>query len=126
MVSGFNTNIRYRGRTFHVQTEDSGGAKPEITTLLYEGGAILCSRKQRYKQQTGEEDFEMEVRTLMEGQHRGIVQALKSGEMDGSIGLPSAAGKASPSGGGSDAEFGEGIISDTPLDEVILAHLGNH
>ena len=49
MVGGFNTNVRYRGRTFHVQTEDSGPNVAKIVTLLYEGGSILFSRKTAYR-----------------------------------------------------------------------------
>ena len=41
MVGGFNTNVRYSGRIFHVQTEDGGATSPRIVTLLYEGGSIL-------------------------------------------------------------------------------------
>jgi len=49
MLGGFNTNVRYRGRKFHVQTEDNGRANPKIITLLYEGGVILTSRKRAYR-----------------------------------------------------------------------------
>ena len=34
MVGGFNTNVRYRGRIYHVQTEDGGAESPQIVTLL--------------------------------------------------------------------------------------------
>ena len=92
---------------------------------LYNAVLTFVSCKQRYKQPVGAEDLETEVRTLMEDQHRGIVQALKRGKLDESIGLAPASGRASSSSGGSAAEFGEGIITDEPLDEVILAHLGS-
>ena len=45
MVGGFNTNIRYQGQIYHVQTEDGGKDSPSIITLLYRGGAILFSKK---------------------------------------------------------------------------------
>jgi len=35
MLSGFNTNFRYRGVLFHVQTEDSGRGNPHVITLLH-------------------------------------------------------------------------------------------
>ena len=28
MITGFNTNVRYGGRVYHVQTEDSGRSYP--------------------------------------------------------------------------------------------------
>ncbi len=120
MVGGFNTNVRYSGRIFHVQTEDGGASSPSIVTLLYEGGSILLSKKQKYDFDL--EDREARVRQLMEEQHREMVRVLKSGEMDVKIGLatapPAESAPAAPP-----ADFGAGVISKRPLDEVILAHL---
>jgi len=48
MIVGFNHNVNYRGTTFHVQTEDSGLQRPQLTTLLYHGGTILSSKKTLY------------------------------------------------------------------------------
>jgi len=93
MVGGFNTNVRYRGRTFHVQTEDSGPNVAKIVTLLYEGGTILFSRKTAYGKEPESSNREV-VRQLMEQQHCAMVEALKSGEFDGEIGLGGAKGKA--------------------------------
>jgi len=123
MVGGFNTNIRYRGRTFHVQTEDGGESNAQIVTLLYEGGAIRSSRKQTYEEALGEKDRGSAVRALMEEQHRGVVQSLKSGALDEAIGLGSRASEGETSQPASALEFGEGHVSDGPLGDVILAHL---
>ena len=120
MVGGFNTNVRYSGRIFHVQTEDGGATSPSIVTLLYEGGSILLSKKQKYDFDI--DDREARVRQLMEEQHREMVRVLKSGEMDVKIGLAKAEPEeAAPAAAA--AEFGAGVISKRPLDEVILAHL---
>lgn len=120
MVGGFNTNVRYRGRVFHVQTEVSGDGSPSIVTLLYEGGAILYSKKQGYEGGAGPE-----VRELMEWQHRETVRHLKGAGYDDLLGL--GAGTTEPRVGAAARsqaeEFGQGIISDRPLDEVIVAHL---
>ena len=80
MVGGFNTNIRYRGHIFHVQTEDGGKESPSIITLLYRGGAILFSKKTSYADQVDDADRESIVRQLMEAQHSAMVQALKAGK----------------------------------------------
>ena len=77
MVGGFNTNIRYQGQIFHVQTEDGGKDSPSIITLLYRGGAILFSKKTSYADQLDDADRESIVRQLMEAQHSAMVQALK-------------------------------------------------
>ena len=121
MLGGFNTNIRHEGRTFHVQTEDSGHANPKIITLLYEGGVILTSEKSSYEDRVEAADLESIVRERMEAQHRAMLRELKEGALD------ELAGVAEPStgegGSGTAAVFGDGIVTDTPLDELILAHL---
>ena len=125
MVGGLNPNLRYCGRTFHVQTEDKGELNPQIVTLLYEGGAIISVSKRSYEDVLSREDLESVVRTLMEDQHRSIVQNLKSGALDEAVGVSSSTGTegAARSEASSAPEFGEGIISDVPLAKVIRAHL---
>jgi len=118
MVGGFNTNVRYQGRVFHVQTEDSGLECPHVVTLLYEGGAILASRKTSYAEQVADPELEARVRELMEDQHRRMVQALKSGKLDGRLGidasgvtLPPDAGANAPVATAPAVEFGAGILT---------------
>ncbi len=124
MVGGFNTNIRYSGQIFHVQTEDGGTESPSIITLLYRGGAILFSKKTSYADQLGDADRESVVRQLMEAQHGAMVQALKSGKLDERIGVASADAQTRPPAVAKRAaEFGADLISRRSLDEVILAHL---
>jgi hypothetical protein len=126
MVGGFNTNVRYRGRIFHVQTEDSGPGHPHIVTLLYEAGAILYSKKTGYADRKAGADLEAVVRDLMEEQHREMVRRLKAGALDDVVGL-SAPPKKAPGGKAAapeTVEFGQGVITGRALDEVVLAHLG--
>jgi hypothetical protein len=127
MVGGFNTNIRYRGHIFHVQTEDGGKESPSIITLLYSGGAILFSKKTSYANQVTAGDREVVVRQLMEQQHSAMVQALKSGKLDDKLGLVSPDAVTNPSAGTATpaAEFGAGVITRRTLDEVVLAHLAS-
>ena len=124
MVGGFNTNIRYSGQIFHVQTEDGGTESPSIITLLYRSAAILFSKKTSYADQLGDADRESVVRQLMEAQHGAMVQALKSGKLDERIGVASADAQTRPPAVAKRAaEFGGDLISRRSLDEVILAHL---
>jgi hypothetical protein len=80
-VLGFNHNVKYRGRIFHVQTEDSGVSSPRIFTHLYFGGTILASKKHEYDP-TAPEDV---VRALMQSQHKAILKELKGSRHDGRI-----------------------------------------
>ena len=43
MITGFNSDVKYRGLVYHVQTEDKGAENPLIETLIYKGGEILAS-----------------------------------------------------------------------------------
>jgi hypothetical protein len=127
MVGGFNTNIRYRGHIFHVQTEDGGKESPSIITLLYSGGAILFSRKTSYAEQADKPDREAVVRQMIEAQHSARVQALKTGKLDDKLGLVSPDAVTNPSAGSASQanEFGAGVVTRRSLDEVVLAHLAS-
>jgi hypothetical protein len=150
MVGGFNTNVRYRGRVFHIQTENSGPSTARVVvTLVYEGGVILSSKKTRYDAKADAAESQRVVRELMETQHGDVARALKGGELDTEIGLRAPAAK-SPAAASSAAQaagqngtghtgspvakpaevaatvdrFGQGLISEASLDRVVLAHLG--
>ena len=85
MITGANTNVRYRGIVFHVQTEDSGRANPHIISHVYHGGTILASEKTVYSDHVEAEDLERRVRELIESQHREMLTRLKSGGLDAVI-----------------------------------------
>jgi hypothetical protein len=85
MITGANTNVRYRGIVFHVQTEDSGRANPHIISHVYHGGTILASEKTVYSDHVEAEDLEGLVRELIEAQHRQMLTRLKSGDLDAVI-----------------------------------------
>jgi hypothetical protein len=80
---GFNNNVKYKGKHFHVQTEDSGLNQPHIITHLFtDGGRIIKSHKRSYADSVGREDVALFVRTLMKGQHMEMVQWLREGRFD--------------------------------------------
>lgn len=83
MVLGFNHNVKYRGVVFHVQTEDSGAANPNITTLLYREGTIIASRKTSYADIIKFEALDRIVEELMKDQHKEMLRGLKNGDFDG-------------------------------------------
>ena len=150
MIGGFNNNFRYRGILFHVQTEDSGVSNPHVITHLFHGGNILASEKLDYSEKLDLEEKELKgcVRELMEAQHKAMHSGLKSGLHDRVIlerlgseafsearpdepgvtdesptpprlaARPAPPAAAEPVGG-----FGRGIVSQKPLDELVLDYL---
>ncbi len=80
-VLGYNHNVRYGGRMWHVQTEDSGVQNPHIFTHLFYDGTILASKKVDYDP-TSEVSI---VQKLMQAQHKALLRDLKSGKFDEKI-----------------------------------------
>jgi hypothetical protein len=83
MLVGYNTNISYKGNTYHIQTEDSGIKNPVIVTLLYSKGAILASKKTSYSHIIEDPDYKEKVKRLMKGQHKGMIKDLLAGKYTG-------------------------------------------
>ena len=82
-VTGFNHNIKYKGKVYHVQTEDSGVNNPHIITHLFVGGNILASKKTSYADIVDAEGLSDLVRQLMEEQHKEMLRNLIAGTYDG-------------------------------------------
>jgi hypothetical protein len=100
MITGCNTNILYRGKQFHVQTEDSGRANPHIISHVYHGGTIIASEKSGYADRVDSEEIDIKVRAQIELQHKTMLKRLTGGELDAVIderlGGARAAAKPSP------------------------------
>jgi hypothetical protein len=149
MLSGFNTNIRHRGVLFHVQTEDSGVRNPHIITHLYHHGTILSSEKSKYDDVLDSLDLEGEVKKRMEAQHKSMLKRLRAGAFDGLIDQRLGAGasadvtgsttqpetptlppESEPGAAAGRSEpprpFGQSVVSEKPLDEVVLEYLVDH
>ena len=103
MITGYNQDVVYKGKVYHVQTEDRGEANPIIETLIYVGGEILSSHKTSYKEMLEKGCSEADIAALLEKQHRKIVVDIKLGKHAKE----------------SEKPFGEGIVSNKSLDEVI-------
>lgn len=85
-LTGFNHNVRHKGRGFHVQTEDSGEEIAHVITHLFEGGNILASKKTSYAELRGNAELKARVRAIMEEQHRQMLRQLVNGAFDGTVG----------------------------------------
>jgi hypothetical protein len=109
MITGYNQDVAYKGKVYHVQTEDRGDANPVIETLIYVGGEILSSFKTPYKELLDKGCHESDIAALLEKQHRKVVVDVKLGKHAQEPQKP----------------FGEGLVSSKSLDEVILDYLTN-
>jgi hypothetical protein len=85
MVPGFNHNVKYRGRVFHCQTEDSGISNPHIITHLFVGGNILATKKTSYADIVKSDRLEEVVLDLMQEQHKELLKKLLTGNFDDAI-----------------------------------------
>src|SRR3954468_21647479 len=104
-VTGFNHNIKHKGKVYHVQTEDSGVGNPHLITHLFVGGNILASKKTSYADILNAENLSEVVRELMEEQHKEMLRNLINGVYEiaddsvksyqpGQLGAPEDAAKA--------------------------------
>jgi len=108
MITGFNTDVEYEGRVYHVQTEDKGSQNPVVESLVYSGGEIVGSRRVSYVELVqSSEASEEEVLRRMEGQHQTLIREIRSGRFD-------------PEG---PRPYGSLIVSNQSLDEVVLSFL---
>ncbi len=80
-VLGYNHNVRYAGRLWHVQTEDSGTQNPRLFTHLFHEGTILATKRVDYDPSLDEPA----VQKLMQVQHKGMLRELKAGAFDEKI-----------------------------------------
>jgi len=75
---GYNTNVRHKGKLYHIQTEDSGVNHPHVITHLFaDGGRIIASRKTAYAEHLGASDLASIVKRLMQEQHKAMFIELR-------------------------------------------------
>jgi len=83
---GFNNNVRYRGMRFHIQTEDSGCARPHIITHLFaDGGHVIKSVRTDYSAYVDRPDRPVLIQQMMRDQHRAMALDLRDGRLDAKI-----------------------------------------
>lgn len=80
---GFNNNFRYRGLSFHIQTEDSGVERPHIITHLFvDGGRVIKTLRNDYSEHVNGPDYRAVVQRMMRDQHRAMAYDLRQGRID--------------------------------------------
>jgi len=82
VITGFNTDVEFEGKTYHVQTEDKGLARPVIMSLIYDRGTILASKRTPYDDLIADNDVDESVLSeRLNKQHRVICAAVKGGRL---------------------------------------------
>ncbi len=80
---GYNTNVRHKGKLYHIQTEDSGVRHPHIITHLFaDGGRIVASKKTSYSELVETGAYQERVKQMMRDQHKAMFIGLRDGEFD--------------------------------------------
>lgn len=128
MIPGFNHNIKYKGIMFHIQTEDSGVANPHVITHIFIGGNIVATKKVNYDDIIKADQLDNVVREIMEEQHKQTMKDLLAGIYDENPLVQSALPKTfTPEQMKKEEQraeqFGDDLLSDRSLDEVILDYL---
>lgn len=63
---GFNNNFRYRGLSFHIQTEDPGVERPHIITHLFvDGGRVIKTLRNDYSEHVNDPNYRTVVQRMM-------------------------------------------------------------
>lgn len=82
MITGFNTDIEFQGKVYHVQTEDKGLARPVVMTLVYDRGTILASKRSPYDDLVASGLDEDVLAERLQKQHRTICAAIRAGRIE--------------------------------------------
>lgn len=127
MITGYNTDVRYKDWVLHVQTEDKGLANPCIESLIYVGGQVLAAKRINYADLLENGGGEKAISEVMGRQHKLMIVAIEKGRFDGKLeglGLPNSK---SSSPAASTAQVGlleqSREESGPSLDQVILDYL---
>ncbi len=83
MQKGFNSDVIFRGLTFHVQTEDWGRENPFLVSRVYQSGAVIKSVKTHYTEilSRAQARDAHSIRLAMQEQHQQILDLLVSGQL---------------------------------------------
>jgi hypothetical protein len=127
VLTGFNTDIERDGVVYHVQTEDRGTGNPLIESLVYMKGEILATRRTDYQGLLDAGGDSGVVKSLMERQHRAIIDVIRAGRIDLLTAPPGSADESGAAAGGPSEDLlsisGEDLEaarrSQKTLDEVI-------
>ena len=81
-MPGINTQIKYKGLSFHIQTQDKGSSAKYIESFIYKSGKILYSQKTSYTSLLSSPDFRQRITQLMKKQHLAFINEISDGKCD--------------------------------------------
>lgn len=83
MLKGFNSDVKWNGGAYHIQTEDWGYDNPFFVSRVFSNGAVLKSLKIGYNEVLphGALSSQQAVRLAMKVQHQQILDLLVSGQL---------------------------------------------
>ncbi|MFL6468546.1 MAG: hypothetical protein ACJ72Z_11370 [Pyrinomonadaceae bacterium] len=87
MITGFNTDVEFDGKTYHVQTEDKGLETPFLLTLIYDKGTILASKRTPYEDLFEKGFSEDALAERLQRQHSLVCAAINAGRLNDLIEL---------------------------------------
>ena len=83
MLKGYNSDITYAGRNYHLQTEDWGTDNPFLVSQIFFKGAVVKTIKIPYTKVLPDgidPDIEA-IGIALEAQHSSILDLLLSGQL---------------------------------------------
>ncbi|MBP7146932.1 MAG: hypothetical protein KBD01_05260 [Acidobacteria bacterium] len=80
MLTGRNSDVRFEGVTYHVQSEDRGAENPVLETLVYCNGQILHQERSGYADLLREGGSPAEVSERLDRQHKDLSRRVRHGE----------------------------------------------
>jgi hypothetical protein len=81
-MSGLHTDIKHKGSTLYVQTQDKGLKAHYVESLVYASGKVLFSRKTFYTSLLGVRNLKGKIRDIIGSQHKKILEDISSGQFD--------------------------------------------
>lgn len=77
MEKGFNSDITYKGESYHVQTEDWGPGNPFVVSKVFRNGAVVKTVKTPYRHPLPSANLKF----VIKNQHHQILDLLVSGQL---------------------------------------------
>jgi len=83
MVTGLNSEIKHRGRAYHVQTQHVQRAEPAVETLIYEGGCVVVRMTMTFGDLAEQFNYTGDdIHYLLDLQHWNLVRKIRYGMLD--------------------------------------------
>lgn len=82
MQKGFNSDVQYKGQSYHVQTEDWGLSNPFLVSRVFRQGVVVKTVKVSYQEAFARNKITAEVIQLaLRRQHHEMMDSLISGKL---------------------------------------------